>query len=172
MTTSFRCHYPQCEAEFVGHFLSCIFKICMLDILYILFPLNFLPFENQLKLGNIIDFLYIHLVHINTITYGFFSCLSMTEESQKLGISKFCKIFVDDFFKKADGNAIFLFLLKHALKNKNICLKKKKLLYNNCFNRISQISVLSSTWKRSGHPEIFYREIFFKNSRMGKSISG
>ena len=126
MRTSFRCHYPQCEAEFVGHFLRCIFKICMLDILYILFPLNFLPFENQLKLGNIIDFLYIHLVHINTITYGFFSCLSVTEESQKLGISKFCKIFVDDFFKKADGNAIFLFLLKHALKNKNICLKKKK----------------------------------------------
>lgn len=144
MTTSFRCHYPQCEAEFVGHFLRCIFKICMLDILYMLFRLNFLPFENQLKLGNIIDFLYIHLVHINTITYGFFSCLSVTEESQKLGISKFCKIFVDDFFKKADGNAIFLFLLKHALKNKNICLKKKKLLYNNCFNRISQISVLSS----------------------------
>ena len=123
MTTSFRCHYPHCEAEFVGHFLRCIFKICMLDILYILFPLNFLPFENQLKLGNIIDFLYIHLAHINTIMYGFFSCLSVTEESQELGISKFCKIFVDDFFKKSDGNAIFLFLLKHALKSKNICLK-------------------------------------------------
>ena len=71
----------------------------MLDILYILLRLNFLPFENQLKLGNIINFLYIHLVHINTITYDFFSCLSVTEESQKLGISKFCKILLMIFSK-------------------------------------------------------------------------
>ena len=39
------------------------------------------------------DFLYVHLVHVDTITHGFFSCLSVTEESQKLknGFQNFVK---------------------------------------------------------------------------------